>query len=84
MSQEVISKIESFGYKRVEDRDLEENGGILFKYSPEGQVELRYWKIHPRVNVTYNGKSMYESGITTNEKLLKFMEDVYDKWRGQK
>lgn len=83
MSQEVIDKIKSFGYNQVEDRDLEENSGLLFKYFANGNIELRYWKIHPRINVTMNGKQVYESGITTNEKLLKFMEDVYDKWRGK-
>jgi hypothetical protein len=86
MSQELIDKIKDFGYKQVEDRDMAENNGYLFKHSPIGleslgSIELRYWTMHPRINVTINNKQVYESGITTDEKLLKFMEDIHDKYR---
>lgn len=85
-NNQVLEKIKDFGYIQVEDRNIEENGGMLFMHIPTGleslgKIELRYWKIHPRISITINSKQVYESGITTDELLLKFMEDTHNGWQ---
>jgi hypothetical protein len=61
---------------------MSENYGFLYQYikGKEGENhQLRYWKIHPRINTTIYGRVAFDTGIITEDELIKILEDKEQK-----
>lgn len=82
--QEIIkSKIESLGYMEVEDRDMSENYGHLYKrlkkdsedkFMEGGHIQLQYWRVHPRIRTSVYSKTAFDTGIVTEDELIEVLE----------
>ncbi len=73
IKEKIIKIIERSGlFHKQEDRGMSENNGYLYRWY---KTELRFWTMYPRVSVSYNGETTFDTGVVTEDELLKILEE---------
>lgn len=69
--KDLKDEIVKLGWQLQDDRGMSENYGHQFE---KDGYTLRYWKPHPRFNISHNEHILYDTGIVDEEVIIPLLE----------